>query len=335
LSALDLLPGTLAYDVLFADPGLRERYLAILGRLAGDTFRPEVLDRMLDEILAAVGPAIAGDPLNDLSGGLDAEARRLRSWIRIRHQTLMEQLPVSEGPPVVINEVLAARALPGRKVAPDWLELYNRSGRPASLGLLFLSDERARPMKWLCPDLVLAPGERILIWCDARLDLGPLHTNFKLDADGEGIGLYSLEEETAWVWDYLRFGPQEIDRSVGRLPDGAPGFRRLACPTPGTSNRESCEVPVSFRRGDADRDGALSLSDSVRILSALFLGEPIECWDAADLDDDGAASITDPIRLLDHLFLGGSPPPAPFPDCGPDPTPDDLRCEPAAGCEAV
>ena len=29
---------------------------------------------------------------------------------------------------------------------------------------------------------------------------------------------------------------------------------------------------------------------------------------------------------LFHLYLGGSPPPAPFPNAGFDPTPDPLRC---------
>jgi hypothetical protein len=335
-SVLDLLPEVLAYDVLFADPGLRAHFQAILGRLAADPFRAEVLDRLIDEVLAAVGPAIASDPLNDLQGGLEAEALRLRSWIRLRQQAVAEQLPPVAVPAVVINEVLASNTSSGRDEAgeaDDWVELYNRGGGPAPLRGLSLSDDRTRPEKWPCPDLVLAPGARLLIWCDGDPGQGPLHAGFRLDADGEGIGLYSLEGEVPRVWDYLRFRPQEPDRSMGRLPDGAPGFHRLDCPTPAASNRGECEGPVSFRRGDADRDGGLSITDAVRVLSALFLGEPLGCWDSADLDDDGTGSVTDAIFLLDHLFLGGSAPPAPYPACGPDPTPDQLGCQGYPACD--
>jgi hypothetical protein len=36
--------------------------------------------------------------------------------------------------------------------------------------------------------------------------------------------------------------------------------------------------------------------------------------------------IADVIRVLEYLFLGETPPPAPFPAAGADPTPDALDC---------
>lgn len=87
-----------------------------------------------------------------------------------------------------------------------------------------------------------------------------------------------------------------------------------------------------FQRGDADGNGELQLTDAVRILRYLFLGDPEPpCLDSADSDDNGMVQLTDAIRILNYLFLGGEPmaPPGPPPNpCDLDPTDDDdLSCK--------
>ncbi len=91
---------------------------------------------------------------------------------------------------------------------------------------------------------------------------------------------------------------------------------------------------VELVRGDADGSGSLTVTDAIRIVQFLFLGNPaaVQCADAADTDDSGALELTDAIALLNYLFGRGSTPPAPFPDCGDDPTADALGCEVADGC---
>jgi len=85
---------------------------------------------------------------------------------------------------------------------------------------------------------------------------------------------------------------------------------------------------VTFIRGDATRDGRLDISDAVKILGYLFLGEAASCLDACDVDDSGSLEITDPVALLNFLFLGDQPPAAPHPDPGPDSSvPDLLGCD--------
>lgn len=81
----------------------------------------------------------------------------------------------------------------------------------------------------------------------------------------------------------------------------------------------------TFRRGDADANGAVNLTDAVVILSHLFRGGTAPtCLDAADTNDDGTENLTDAVFLLLGLFQGGAPPPAPGRDtCGPDGTTDD------------
>jgi hypothetical protein len=90
----------------------------------------------------------------------------------------------------------------------------------------------------------------------------------------------------------------------------------------------------SFRRGDANSDLAIDISDPVVILGFLFSGgvQP-RCPDAADANDDGSLDISDAVTALAFLFTGGASPPAPGPErCGQDPTPDALEpCDDSAG----
>jgi hypothetical protein len=89
------------------------------------------------------------------------------------------------------------------------------------------------------------------------------------------------------------------------------------------------DKPV-FHRGDSDGNKELQLTDAVRILGVLFLGQGvINCFDAADADDNGDLQLTDAVRILGVLFLGQGVIPAPGPTtepCGPDPTDDALEC---------
>ncbi len=88
--------------------------------------------------------------------------------------------------------------------------------------------------------------------------------------------------------------------------------------------------PALFRRGDANADNSVDISDAVFILGFLFLGKPttIDCQRSADLDDSGELDLSDATYLLNFLLLGAQTPPAPGPfECGPDPTEDGLGCD--------
>jgi hypothetical protein len=89
--------------------------------------------------------------------------------------------------------------------------------------------------------------------------------------------------------------------------------------------------PPEFRRGDANGDLKLDLSDGVALLNSLFLGAtPPSCQDAADTNDDGKLDLSDAISTLNFLFLGG---PAPAGGaCSSDTTQDNLDCRETRGC---
>jgi len=90
--------------------------------------------------------------------------------------------------------------------------------------------------------------------------------------------------------------------------------------------RGSAETP--FVRGDADGNGKINIADGVLIIQRILGNVPpgIQCDDALDADDDGELSIGDSMPVFQYIFAKGPALPAPFPDCGPDPTSDANAC---------
>lgn len=113
---------------------------------------------------------------------------------------------------------------------------------------------------------------------------------------------------------------------------------------PGTPNSVSFDVmapsggiaPVTFVRGDCNADGSYSIADTIYALTVLFPTGTVvtpSCDDSCDANDDGMFDIGDGIWILDSLFSGGTPPPAPFPTCGTDPTDgDSFDCASFSAC---
>ncbi len=87
-----------------------------------------------------------------------------------------------------------------------------------------------------------------------------------------------------------------------------------------------------FIRSDANGDGTLNLADPISILLYIVGEQELTCHDAADANDDGSINVVDAVYLLGYLFGSTDPPPPPYPNCGPDPTADDLGCEQVASC---
>jgi hypothetical protein len=97
--------------------------------------------------------------------------------------------------------------------------------------------------------------------------------------------------------------------------------------------------PALFIRGDANGNGTINIGDPYWLLLYLFNvnnqspGE-LSCKDAADANDDEEINMADAVFLYSALMGGGAPPPAPWPNCGEDPTglPGSLSCDSYTGC---
>lgn len=96
------------------------------------------------------------------------------------------------------------------------------------------------------------------------------------------------------------------------------------------------KTSASFRRGDANGDGAVDISDPTWILNQLFHSGPrAPCLEAADANDDSGVDISDAIWIFSFLYRGGSAPRSPFLVCGTDPDGDQdgVTCERSSrGC---
>ena len=76
----------------------------------------------------------------------------------------------------------------------------------------------------------------MLFWTDGDTEQGDFHASFKLSALGEEIGIYDSHDSYYAVIDFVVFGQQQSDISIGRIPDGTGTVAVLPYATPGYSN---------------------------------------------------------------------------------------------------
>jgi hypothetical protein len=122
----------------------------------------------------------------------------------------------------------------------DWVEIYNRGSQPVNLGGWFLTDDPDQPEKWPFPDRVLGAQEYLLVFASGkdRENVEALHANFKLNRDGDFLGLYNVFEKRFMDRVPTPLSPQFGDVTYGRYDDTLQ-FGYLGNPTPGASNNLS------------------------------------------------------------------------------------------------
>ena len=114
---------------------------------------------------------------------------------------------------IKINEFLASNITTNPEMIDfddysDWIELYNSNSEGTYLADYFLTDDFSIPLKWKIPDNTYIEADSFLIiWADDyseepnQIHTRPYwpwdnyltknyHTNFKLNKEGESIGLY-------------------------------------------------------------------------------------------------------------------------------------------------
>src|SRR5436190_20456764 len=96
---------------------------------------------------------------------------------------------------VVISEFLASNAstLADEDGAfEDWIEIHNTGVAPVNLLNWSLTDDATQPARWRFPATNLTAGARIVVFASGknrRTAGAELHTNFKLEKDGEYLAL--------------------------------------------------------------------------------------------------------------------------------------------------
>lgn len=149
--------------------------------------------------------------------------------------------PSTFGAPV-INEFLAANEsglADEDGDFPDWIELLNPGPGPVSLAGFFLTDDPADLRKWRVPDTVLDPGRFLVVFAsekDRRNPAAPLHTNFRLSADGEYLALVAPDGVTVVSACAPAYPPQFENQSYGLTQVTPPVWSFFSAATPGTTN---------------------------------------------------------------------------------------------------
>jgi hypothetical protein len=175
---------------------------------------------------------------------------------------------------IVINEFLAENVnLPPMDQDGDyvgWIELFNRGAQTVDLGGWSLTDDPEDPGKWVFPSYLLPASGYLTVFAsgkDQRIP-GPgrwLHTNFKLSANGEYLGLYTPDAPRQMVQEFSpQFPEQRPNYSYGRTPSG--DWRYYATPTLDRANGSSTisntveAVHFSVERGFYSTPFRLSLA---------------------------------------------------------------------------
>ncbi|HEU4716351.1 MAG TPA: lamin tail domain-containing protein [Bacteroidia bacterium] len=145
---------------------------------------------------------------------------------------------------LLINEFVATGSTyPNELGSPsDWVELYNSRTDTVIMysGYWYTTDTLGEPGKYPFPVTIKIPPHSYYVYqCDGNDSyVTQVHTNFKLSASGEQIGLYYSSDGNSFrAIDSYTFSAQTAGLSTGRIPDGSTTWNTLA-PTPGTSNHQ-------------------------------------------------------------------------------------------------
>jgi len=144
--------------------------------------------------------------------------------------------PMDQSSPVRINELLKFNEYSMRDFYGDrspWVELYNSSSAPVSLGNYCLSDDADNPFKWHFPDVSIEAGEyKIIFLSGNETSAGELHTPFSMSRTENQL---MLMDTSTMTYDLIEHDPSIGDNvSYGLGSDGQYYF--YASPTPGAAN---------------------------------------------------------------------------------------------------
>ena len=121
----------------------------------------------------------------------------------------------------------------------DWIEIHNASTIAVDMTGWSLTDNAFNPAQWLFPPgTVMQPNSYLLVWASQKNrtnPFAPLHTNFRLDPDGEFLGLYAPNMNL--VSSFGQFYPeQRADVSYGRDRQDPDAVGYYSVPSPGQPN---------------------------------------------------------------------------------------------------
>ena len=177
----------------------------------------------------------------------------------------------------------------------DWVELYNGSGREVDLSGMCLTDDLEEYAEHPLPDVSLAPGETVVVFCSGDESLtgyGDWHMGFALNAREDRLFLTDGEGR---LLDYVLLRGIPRRGSVGRMA-GEDGWFFFASPTPGEPNSDGLRG-VSAKPEWSVPQGVYADAESLSV-TILAPGEIRYTTDGSEPDGesllyDGAITLTE------------------------------------------
>lgn len=223
---------------VFADVDDEEKVIPKLYYKAGegDWQGIEMQNTNRNHYMATIGPW--DKPVKHISIYLEATdktGKKTREPLYSEYTVEFNEIAI----PLCINEVMTSNT----SVFPDefgnysdWIELYNYGKNSVSLQGMSISDTLGKPGKWALPDITINPGEFVLLWADGQPEKGKNHLPFRLNRDGEEIGLFTSKTDGYRLIDGFCFDQFPKNTSFGYYPNAVGLPQVLLSPTPGMSN---------------------------------------------------------------------------------------------------
>lgn len=200
----------------------------------------------------------------------------------------------------------------------DWIEIFNSSSAAVNLRGWALTDNPDNLSKWQFPDTNLPPKSFLVVFASSRDRATPglpLHTDFKLAAEGEYLAL--VHPDGSMASEFSPDTPQMPDVSFGLgrrgdgdllLKGGATG--RLLVPVDGTlggtwvapdfddSLWRVATNGIGFETGETD--------DPVTVVSGILADEPLGYWRLSESSGSTTANAGSLARSADGQLLDGA-----------------------------
>ncbi len=143
-------------------------------------------------------------------------------------QAVFDPVEITQEPSILINELMASNQIHEDEYGDtdDYIELYNVSPQDVNIGGWYITDNLADKTKYQFPTdnpeaTTIHTNERKILWADDDDIQGPLHLNFKLNKEGEKLGLYQKTGSEIIQVDLVEYPQLTSNISYARKTDGA------------------------------------------------------------------------------------------------------------------
>jgi len=200
--------------------------------------------------------------------------------------------PVAEDASVYINEFLAASRtslVDEDGDLSDWIEFYNSGDGPRRLEGYWLSDKADNPFLWRFPDVVIEPGEYLVVFAsgkDRRDAGGQLHANFRLNDRTDNLVFSAAEGQ---VIEDLEIRDMITDVSYGQQEGSRGNWLYFPRPTPGEANDTEGFEELS---GELLKQGSgLRMNEAMALGRSTLADEDGDYSDWIEIFNSGGASV--------------------------------------------